>query len=118
MAMAMVARAHLQVAHIAGATPLRVSFGRTLSALQPLWMLLNVGDDLVSAEQQKALIERVLAQLAGRLLPDLAKFENVANIKLSRRSGSLPDYTTLDPVSAIIRDPPICRYWQRLCRRP
>ena len=69
VALAMVARARLQVAQAAGAAPLRVSFGRTLAALQPLWMLLSVGGDLLSAEQQKALIARVLTQLAGRLLP-------------------------------------------------
>ena len=69
VAMAMVARARLQVAEAAGAAPLRVSFGRTLAALQPLWMLLSVGGDLLSAGQQQALIERVLTRLAGRLLP-------------------------------------------------
>ena len=69
VALAMVARARLQVAQAAGTTPLRVSFGRTLAALQPLWMLLSVGGDLLSAGQQQALIERVLTQLAGRLLP-------------------------------------------------
>ena len=69
VAMAMVARARLQVARSVGVTPLRVSFGRTLAALQPLWMLLSVGGDLLSARQQKALIERVLTQLAARLLP-------------------------------------------------
>ena len=69
VAMAMVARARLQVAEAAGAPLRRVSFGRTLGALQPLWMLLSVGGDLLSAEQQKAFIDRVLLQLAGRLLP-------------------------------------------------
>ena len=69
VAMTMVARTRLPVAQAAGAAPLRVSFGRTLAALQPLWMLLSVGGDLLSAEQQKALIERVLARLGGRLLP-------------------------------------------------
>ena len=68
VAMAMVARTRLQVAQAAGAAPLRVSFGRTLGALQPLWMLLSVGGDLLSTAQQQALIERVLKQLAGRLL--------------------------------------------------
>ncbi len=69
VAMAMVARTRLQVAAQAGVPPLRVSFGRTLAALQPLWMLLSVGGDLLSAARQKALVERVLLQLAGRLLP-------------------------------------------------
>ena len=69
VALAMVARARLQVAQAAGAPPLRVSFGRTLAALQPLWMLLSVGGDLLSTAQQQALIERVLTRLAGRLLP-------------------------------------------------
>lgn len=69
VAMAMVVRTRLQVAQSVGATVLRVSFGRTLAALQPLWMLLSVGGDLLSSEQQQALIARVLAQLAARLLP-------------------------------------------------
>lgn len=69
VAMAMVARTRLQVAQGAGATPLRVSFGRTLAALQPLWMLLSMGGDLLSPKQQQALVERVLKQLASRLLP-------------------------------------------------
>ena len=69
VAMAMVARARLQIAEAAGATALRVSFGRTLAALQPLWMLLSVGGDLLSASQQRAFIARVLRPLAGQLLP-------------------------------------------------
>ena len=36
VAMAMVARTRLQMARHAGVAPLRVSFGRTLAALQPL----------------------------------------------------------------------------------
>ena len=53
VAMAMVARARLQIAEAAGAAALRVSFGRTLAALQPLWMLLSVGGDLLSASQRR-----------------------------------------------------------------
>ena len=69
VAMVMVARARLQIAEAAGATALRVSFGRTVAALQPLWMLLSVGGDLLSASQQRAFIARVLRPLAGQLLP-------------------------------------------------
>ena len=70
VAMAMVARARLQIAEAAGATALRVSFGRTLAALQPLWMLLSVGGDLLSASQRRAFIARVLRPLTGQgLLP-------------------------------------------------
>ena len=69
VALAMVARARLQVAQGIGAAALRVSFGRTLAALQPLWMLLSVGGDLLSAKQRTAFVDRVLKQLAGRLLP-------------------------------------------------
>ena len=68
VAMAMVACTRRQVVQAAGATPLRVSFGRTLAALQPLWMLLSVGGDLLSAAQQRGFIKRVLTQLAARLL--------------------------------------------------
>lgn len=69
IAMTMVARARLQVAQASGADALRVSFGRTLAALQPLWLLLSVGGDLLSDKQRQALIARVLDRLAGRLLP-------------------------------------------------
>ena len=69
VATAMVARTRLQVAQSSGVAPLRVSFGRTLAALQPLWMLLSVGGDLLGAEQQRGFIDRVLTQLASRLLP-------------------------------------------------
>lgn len=67
--MAMVARARLPVAQESGVGPLRVSFGRTLAALQPLWLVLSVGGDLLAPDQQPALIARVLERLAGRLLP-------------------------------------------------
>ena len=68
---AMVARARLQAAtgSEAASTPLRVSFGRTLAALQPLWLVLDAGADLLSAEQQRLLTQRVLAPLSRRLLP-------------------------------------------------
>ena len=70
VAMAMVARARLQIAQAAGAAALRVSFGRTLAALQPLWMLLSVGGDLLSASQRRAFVARVLRPLTGQgLLP-------------------------------------------------
>ena len=71
VAVAMVARARLQAAASAGtpATPLRVSFGSVLSALQPLWLVLSAGADLLDAVQQQALSERVLGQLADHLLP-------------------------------------------------
>lgn len=69
VAMAMVARARLQIAEAAGATALRVSFARTLAALQPLWMLLSVGGDLLSASQRRAFVARVLRPLSGQLLP-------------------------------------------------
>ena len=49
--------------------PLRVSFGRTLAGLQPLWDVLSVGGDLLSAAQRRALTERVIARIARRLLP-------------------------------------------------
>ena len=68
VAMAMVARARLQIAQTAGAAALRVSFGRTLAALQPLWMLLSVGGDLLSASQQRAFVARVLRPLTDQAL--------------------------------------------------
>ena len=69
VAMAMLARARLQIAEAAGAAALRVSFGHTLAALQPLWMLLSVGGDLLSASQRRAFVARVLRPLTGQLLP-------------------------------------------------
>ena len=69
LALALLARARLQVGEAAGAAPLRVSFGRALAGLRPLRDVLSVGGDLLSAAQRQALIERVLARIAKRLLP-------------------------------------------------
>ena len=69
LALALLARARLQVGEAAGVTPLRVSFGRTLAGLRPLWDVLSVGGDLLSAAQRQALIEQVIAHIAKRLLP-------------------------------------------------
>jgi hypothetical protein len=69
IAMTMVARARLQAAEQAGAAPLRVSFGRTLASLRPLWSFLSLGADLLSLGQRRAFIARVLERLASQLLP-------------------------------------------------
>lgn len=90
VAMAMVARVRLQVAQAAGVAPLRVSFGRTLAALQPLWMLLSVGGDLLSAAPQAAKIERVLTQLAGRLLPAKCRERGCASPSRAGRAFTKP----------------------------
>ena len=65
----MVARTRLQAAEQAGVAPLRVSFGRTLAALQPLWLFLSVGADILQPDQQRAFIALALERLAARLLP-------------------------------------------------
>lgn len=69
LALALLARARLQAGDAAGVAPLRVSFGRLLAGLQPLWDVLSVGGDLLSAAQRQALTERVIARIARRLLP-------------------------------------------------
>ena len=69
VALAMVARTRLQAAEQAGVAPLRVSFGRTLATLQPLWLFLSVGADILQPNQQRAFIALALERLAARLLP-------------------------------------------------
>jgi len=69
VALAMVARTRLQAAEKAGVAPLRVSFGRTLAALQPLWLFLSMGAEILSPDQQRAFIALALDRLAERLLP-------------------------------------------------
>jgi hypothetical protein len=69
VALAMVARARLQAAQKAGVTPLRVSFGRTLAALQPLWMFLSMGAEILKPDQRRAFIALALERLSSQLLP-------------------------------------------------
>lgn len=69
LALGLLARARLQAATQAGVGALRVSFGRTLAGLRPLWDVLSVGGDLLSAEQRRVLTERVIERIARRLLP-------------------------------------------------
>jgi len=64
LASALLARARVRAA--TGQTPvLRVSFVKTLELLRPLWLVLALGGDLLSARQQQQLTERFLER-AGR----------------------------------------------------
>ena len=64
LASALLARARVRAA--TGQTPvLRVSFVKTLELLRPLWLVLALGGDLLSARQQQQLTERFLVR-AGR----------------------------------------------------
>jgi hypothetical protein len=64
LASALLARERARAA--AGATPvLRVSFGKTLALLRPLWLTLAVGGDLLSPRQKQQLTARFL-EWAGR----------------------------------------------------
>jgi hypothetical protein len=64
LASALLARERARAA--AGQTPvLRVSFVKTLELMRPLWLVLALGGDLLSARQKQQLTERFL-QRAGR----------------------------------------------------
>jgi hypothetical protein len=64
LASALLARERARAA--VGETPvLRVSFVKTLELLRPLWLILALGGDLLSARQKEQLTERVLER-AGR----------------------------------------------------
>lgn len=64
LASALLARERARAA--GGATPvLQISFVKTLELLRPLWLVLALGGDLLSARQQQQLTERFLEQ-AGR----------------------------------------------------
>ena len=69
VALALVARTRLQAAEQVGVAPLRVSFGRTLAALQPLWLFLSVGAEILQPDQQRAFVALTLERLATCLLP-------------------------------------------------
>jgi hypothetical protein len=73
LALAMLARARAQAARRAEVEVLSISFGRTLALLSPLWRLLSLGADLLSAAQVRALTERVLDQLSLAVLPKRRK---------------------------------------------
>jgi len=54
----------------AGEVPvLRISFGKTLELLRPLWVILQAGHDLFSVEQKQQLVQRLRQQLRDQLLP-------------------------------------------------
>jgi hypothetical protein len=62
LASAMLARERVRAA--AGQVPvLRVSFIKVLELLRPLWLLLELGADLLSARQKKLLVERFYEQM-------------------------------------------------------
>lgn len=66
LASALLARERARAA--AGDTPvLRISFVKTLELLRPLWLILALGGDLLTARQKEQLTERVLER-AGRLV--------------------------------------------------
>lgn len=48
---------------------LRVSFGKLLDLLQPLWLVLSLGGDLLNDRLQRGLTERVLEEAAKCLTP-------------------------------------------------
>jgi hypothetical protein len=48
---------------------LRVSFGKLLDLLRPLWVVLNLGADLLNDQLQRALTQRVLDEAAKCLTP-------------------------------------------------
>ena len=62
LASAMLARERVRAA--AGQVPvLRVSFVKALELLRPLWLVLELGADLLSARQKKLLVERFYEQM-------------------------------------------------------
>lgn len=48
---------------------LKVSFGKLLDLLQPLWLVLSLGGDLINDRLQRALTQRVFAEAAQCLTP-------------------------------------------------
>ena len=68
LASALLARARTQAAAGSDAeSVLRVSFGKTLELMRPLWLTLALGGDLLGARQKEQLTERFLKQ-AGPLV--------------------------------------------------
>ena len=68
LASALLARERVRAA--TGQTPvLRVSFVKTLELMRPLWLVLALGGDLLSARQQQQLTERFLERAGRHVTP-------------------------------------------------
>ena len=68
MASALLARTRLETAEGLGTGAQRVSIRRVRALVGPLWMVLAAGGDILSTEQQRALVARVEEMLADEAL--------------------------------------------------
>jgi hypothetical protein len=73
LAHAVVARSRIEAASEAGSEVVRISFGKTLAMVRSLWLVLAAGNGIISGKQAAALTERVMAHLAGAILPERRK---------------------------------------------
>jgi hypothetical protein len=73
LAHALLAEERLRVAAGSGMEVLRVSFGKTLALVRPLWVTLAAVGDLLSPEQTAAMIHKVLRLIAKTALPPRRK---------------------------------------------
>lgn len=70
LAHAVVAQARIEAACEAGSEVVRISFGKTVTMVRSLWVILAAGKGIISSKQATLLTERVVAHLADMILPE------------------------------------------------
>jgi hypothetical protein len=73
LAHALLAEERLHVARGSGVEVLRISFGKTLALVRPLWVTLAAAGDLLSPEQAAGVIQKVIRLIAKSALPPRRK---------------------------------------------
>lgn len=69
LAMALLSQVRLVAATTGSVAPLRISFGQTLALVRSLCWMATVGEDILAADQVRALVARTLEQIAAHRLP-------------------------------------------------
>jgi hypothetical protein len=73
LAHAILAEERMRVASCGGGEVLRISFGKTLTMLRSLWMMLAAGQGILSAEQAAEMTHEVMRVIARTALPPRRK---------------------------------------------
>jgi hypothetical protein len=69
LAHAILAEERMRIANHGGEEVLRISFGKTLTMLRSLWMMLAAGEGILSAEQAAGMAKEVMRSIARTALP-------------------------------------------------
>jgi hypothetical protein len=73
LAHALLAEERMRIAHRSGVEVLRISFGKTLALVRPLWVTLAAAGNLLNQEQAAGMINQVIRLIAETALPPRRK---------------------------------------------